>query len=151
MREQPQAKSTTRTRNDARLKWLFSYCLPSTPSKAGAARRTRSTWGKMWLPQPPSNPHWLHNRQMDTGDTCQSHCGRFKEERADVPSRLGTASRKCCWICLTSFPADSPTGSRRKVEAPRVWLSPGSTGPSEKSECWHSLCSAVHSPASTLW
>lgn len=83
MREQSQVKSTTRTRIDARLEWLFSYCLLSTPGKAGSAQRTRSTWGKTWLPQSPSPPHWSH-KWMDIGDTCQSHCERFKEERAPV-------------------------------------------------------------------
>lgn len=146
VQELPQAKSTTGTRTYARLKWLFSYCLLSASVKTGAAWRIRSTWGKnLQFPQIRSNSHWSHKWWMDTGDTHQSRLC------ADVPSRLDTESWKCCWNCLTSFPARHRAGRRRTAEALSVWLSPCLTEPREKLECWHSIQSAVHSSALALW
>lgn len=117
MREQPQAKRTTCTTTDAGLKWLFSYCLLSTPGKAGAAQRTRPTWGKTWLPQPPSNPHRSHKWWMDTGDTCQSHCGRFKEERASVctcAQQVGHSIMEMLLNLSDLFPCPSPDWEQKE-------------------------------------
>lgn len=106
MREQPQAKSTTCTRIDARLKWLFSYCLLSTPGKAGAAQRTRSTWGKRGSPGlPVTLTGHTNGGRILVSPVSHSVGGSRRREHlsADVPSRLGTASWKRCWIWRLSL------------------------------------------------
>lgn len=134
-------------RSDTRLKWLFSSCLLSTPDEADTTWSSRSTWGKTWLPQPSSNPHWSYKWWMDTGDTCHTvgHSRRSECRCARCSWQAGHNIMEMLLNVSEPLPCQSPSWEQKGG-----WSSEGLV-PSRFNRTWGAVehwCSpqnAVHS------